>query len=148
MAWLFSLNAECGPSEDHARELARLFDGWPSRVFRDGANWWCGVIPEGLSRSGVSSDAEATAMTTAGQQLYELLRTAPPVYRYALAGVETDEFRTYDELTADGEDLAIFPGLVISDDIWATVGKPTAFGAFVSGYRWIPYNGERYIPPR
>lgn len=144
MAWIFALNAECGPSEAHARELARHFDGWPSSVFRDAASWWCGVTPEGLSRSGITSAADATAMTAAGHRLYEQLRTAPPVYRYALAGVETDGFNTYDELT---EDPMTYPGLVVSDDIWATVGKPAAFGAFAPGYRWVPYNGERYEHP-
>lgn len=87
-------------------------------------------------------------MTAAGHQLYDLLRTAPPVYRYALAGVETDEFRTYDELAADWAALTIFPGLVISDDIWAAAGRPPEFGAFAPGYRWIPYNGESFTPTR
>jgi hypothetical protein len=145
MAWIFALNAECGGRETHARDLARHYDGWPSHVYRDGDGWWCGVAPEGISRSGVTSDAEATAMTAAGRRLYWLLRTAPPVYRYALAGVETGSFRAHDELLAE-KDLGVFPGLVVSEDIWAATGKREEFSDFAPGYRWLPYRGESYSP--
>jgi hypothetical protein len=144
MAWIYALNAECGGRETHARDLARHFDGWPAGVFSDGSGWWCGVAPDGLSRNGVDSDEEATAMTAAGRRLYWLLRTAPPVYRYALAGIETGKFRTYDELMAEGQDLTGFPGLVISEDIWAATGERAEFSHFAPGYRWIPYRGETY----
>lgn len=142
MAWIFGLNAECGPSGAHACELARHFHGWPTGIYRDAENWWCGVFPDGLSRSGITSDADAAAMTAAGHRLYERLLTAPPVYRYALAGVETDEFHTYDELTVDPANPWICPGLVLGDDVWATLGKPAAYGPFAPGYRWVPYRGE------
>jgi hypothetical protein len=145
MARIFALNAECGGRETHARDLARHFDGWPARVFASGTEWWCSVAPEGLSRSGATSDAEATTMTAAGRRLYWLLRTAPPVYRYALTGVETGSFRSHDELLAE-RDLTLFPGLVVSEDIWAATGKRAAFSDFAPGYRWIPYRGETYSP--
>ncbi|MBE8524059.1 hypothetical protein ILP97_42400 [Amycolatopsis sp. H6(2020)] len=143
MAWIFALNAECGERETHARDLARHFDGWPAGVYEHEGAWWCGVAPEGLSRSGIGSAEDAAAMTAAGRRLYWLLRTAPPVYRYALAGVETDEFRTHAELLAE-KDLTIFSGLVVSEHIWATTGERTEFSDFAPGYRWIPYRGERY----
>ncbi|MGK3202978.1 hypothetical protein [Amycolatopsis sp. MEPSY49] len=143
MAPIYALNAECGGRETHARDLARHFDGWPSRVFSDGAGWWCGVAPEGLSRTGAHTAEEAAAMTEAGRRLYWLLRTAPPVYRYALAGVETDGFRTYAELMAE-KDLTRFPGLVVSEDIWAATGGRAEFSDFAPGYRWIPYRGETH----
>ncbi|WP_410593873.1 hypothetical protein [Amycolatopsis sp. lyj-23] len=143
MARIYALNAECGERENHAHDLAHHFDGWPVRVFSDGTGWWCGVVPEGLSRSGIGSPEDAAAMTAAGRRLYWLLRTAPPVYRYALAGVETDEFRTYAELMAE-EDLTTFPGLVVSEDIWTAAGERTEFSGFAPGYRWIPYRGETH----
>ncbi|WP_372666917.1 hypothetical protein [Amycolatopsis kentuckyensis] len=143
MARIYALNAECGGRETHARDLARHFESRPARVFSDGAGWWCGVAPEGLSRTGAHTAEEAAAMTAAGRQLYWLLRTAPPVYRYALAGVETDEFRTYAELMAE-KDLTIFPGLVVSEDIWAATGGRAEFSDFAPGYRWIPYRGETH----
>jgi hypothetical protein len=148
VGWIFALNAECGPAEGDARALAGHFRDWPTEVVRIGEDWWCGVVPEGLSRSGVGSATEAAAMTSAGNRLYERLRTAPPVYRYALAGVETDEFRHHAELIAEDEDLTRFPGLVIRQDIWAAVGAPPVFDAFAPGYRWIPYAGEHPAPAR
>ncbi|MEU0788651.1 hypothetical protein ABZ342_01200 [Amycolatopsis sp. NPDC005961] len=148
MAWSFALNAECGGRETHARDLARHFDGFPSRIFSDGGSgWWCGIAPEDPGGKGIESAEDATAMTAAGRRLYWLLRTAPPVYRYALAGVDTDKFRTYAELMAEN-DLTRFPGLVVSEDIWAATGKRAAFSDFAPGYRWIPYRGEAYTAPR
>ncbi|WP_329044686.1 hypothetical protein OG738_25730 [Amycolatopsis sp. NBC_01488] len=143
MAWIFALNAECGGRETHARDLARHFDGWRSRIFSDGGGWWCGVVPEDLGEQGIRSADDATATTAAGRRLYWLLRTAPPVYRYALAGVEIGAFRTYDQLMAE-KDLTVFPGLVVSEDIWAATGKRAAFSDFAPGYRWIPYRGETH----
>jgi hypothetical protein len=142
MAWIFALNAECGGRETHARDLARHFDGWRSRIFSDSGGWWCGVAPEGLSLTGIESGEDATAMTAAGRRLYWLLRTAPPVYRYALAGIETGRFRKFDELMA--EDLTLVPGLVVSEDIWMAAGRRPEFSDFAPGYRWIPYRGETY----
>ncbi|WP_086848790.1 hypothetical protein [Amycolatopsis kentuckyensis] len=141
MAWIFALNAECGERETHARDLARHFDGWPARVFESEKAWWCEVAPDGLSRTGANSAEEAAAMTAAGRRLYWLLRTAPPVYRYALAGIETGEFRTYDELLAE-KDPAVFPGLVVAEEIWARTGRRAEFSDFAPGYRWLPYRGE------
>jgi hypothetical protein len=146
MAGIFALNAECGGRETHARDLARHFDGWPSRVFAHGTGWWCGVTPEGLSETGIGSGADAAATTAAVRRLYWLLRTAPPVYRYALAGGGTEELRKYDSLMA--EDLTLVPGLVVSEDIWAAAGRRLEFSDFAPGYRWIPYHGERYTPAR
>ena len=130
---MFALNAECGERENHARDLAQHFDGWRVRVFRRGTAWWCGVAPEDLA------DADAAALTAAGRRLYWLLRTAPAVYRYALAG--TDRFLTYDELMA-GDDLTVVDGLVVSEDIWRATGGRLEYSAFAPGYRWIPYRGE------
>ncbi|MGW4060916.1 hypothetical protein ACWEGE_21705 [Amycolatopsis sp. NPDC004747] len=141
MARTFALNAECGERETHARDLARHFDGWPAGVFEDKNAWWCAVAPEGLSRTGANSAEEAAALTAAGRRLYWLLRTAPPVYRYALAGLETGGFRSYDELMAE-DDLTIFPGLVVSEDIWTRTGRRAEFSDFAPGYRWLPYRGE------
>jgi hypothetical protein len=147
MAWIFALNAECGGRETHARDLARHFQGFPSRIFSAGGGWWCGIAPEDLGEKGIESAEDATAMTAAARRLYWLLRTAPPVYRYALAGAETAGFRTYDELMAE-RDLTRFPGLVVSEDIWSATGKRAAFSDFAPGYRWIPYRGEAYHPAR
>lgn len=135
MSRVFTLSAECGERENHARDLAQHFDGWPTRVFAHGSGWWCGVAPEGLG------GATAADVTAAGRRLYWLLRTAPAVYRFAIAGTGTDRFRTYDQLMAE-DDLTVFDGLVVSEDIWRLTGERSEYSAFAPGYRWIPYRGE------
>ena len=142
MAWIFGLSAECGAAEASAAALAAHFAAWPAGAYADdGGNWWCSVVPGGLSRTGIGSEADASAMTSAGEAVYEQLRSAPAVYRYALVGVEVDDFRSYGELVTD-EDLTRFPGLVLSDDTWVACGRPPTFVPFAPGYRWIPYAGE------
>jgi hypothetical protein len=144
MAWIFGLSAECGPDAAAAGAVADHFDAWDRRTFQDvTGNWWCHVTPEGVSRAGVQSAADAAAMTTLGHALYDRLRTAPPTYRYALVGVETDEFRRFDELRED-DDVSVFPGLVLSDALWETHGRPPGFVPFAKGYHWLPYAGERH----
>lgn len=149
MAWVFALNAECGPNESDASRLLRHFESWPSVTWRCTAapdrlgNWWCTVAPAGMSESGVRSAHDAALMTAEGHRLYECLRSAPPTYRYALTGVETDGFRLFDELV-DDVGLARLPGLVLADELWEAVGRPEAFELFAPGYRWIPYEGETH----
>jgi hypothetical protein len=54
-------------------------------------------------------------MTELGIFLYHTLRLAPS-FRYALVGVEVDEFRTYSELTEDLSKLSL-PGLVLAKEL-------------------------------
>jgi hypothetical protein len=149
MAWVFALNAECGPAGDDASRVLRHFQSWPASSWRCTAltdmlgNWWCTIAPVGLSESGVRSPSDAAAMTAEGNRLYECLRSAPPAYRYALTGVETDQFWLFNELVDDVE-LTWLPGLVLADQLWETAGCPDTFEEFAPGYRWIPYRGESH----
>lgn len=120
MAWLFGIAVECGNSEQAAEALQTHFAPFcGGRRFHDStANWWFHGIPEGVSRSGAGSLDDAQQMTCMGQMLYERLRGAPPEYRFALVGVETDEFRTFDELQEE-QSLRPFSGLVVSSRSWA-----------------------------
>jgi len=67
--------------------------------------------------------------------LYEALKSAPSVYRYALAGVEVSEFRYYSELVEDLPTLNL-PGLVISTKLNKGL---TGYKEFSPGYVWQPY---------
>jgi hypothetical protein len=146
MALLFGLSAECGPAEADATALAEHFAPWGARTFADPTgNWWCHVVPDGVPTTGIASEQDAAAMTTLGHALYDRLRSAPPSYRYALAGVEADEFRRYAELREE-PDPGQFPGLVLADPLWEALGRPDGFVPFAAGYRWIPYAGERFAP--
>lgn len=157
MAWIFSLSVECGPAQKIAEQFSVHFDGivWKlsndcqvqcqTTLFQDiDDNWWCRVVPDGLSEIGIESPDAAYLMTELGILLYQHLRSAP-AYRFAVVGIEVDEFRTHSELLEDSPDLT-FPGLVLSDAIWQSIDQPSTFRSFSPGYMWQPYEGEVYKP--
>lgn len=155
MTWTFSLSAECG-NKLAAEQFSNHFDrvSWvlssgkssqcSTGIFQDTEeNWWCRVSPTTASEVGIDTPETAYQMTELGISLYQHLRSAPP-FRYALVGVEVDEFRTYGELLE--ESVLVFPGLVLAEKIWQLVGSPAAFRSFSQGYVWKPYEGEVYKP--
>jgi hypothetical protein len=155
MAWIFSLAAECGTETaaaafaayfaDQAGSSAgdRPFQATPSLCQDLDDNWWCRVVPSGLSQIGVDAPDAAYQMTELGIALYQRLRSAP-AFRYAIVGVEVDEFRTYDELRQESS-LAGFKGLVLNAAIGQTWHE-TNLRPFSPGYVWLPYEGEVYRP--
>lgn len=157
MAWAFSLSAECGAEQVAAEQFALHFDGvtWilsdglqsqcHTAIFQDAdENWWCRVCPENVSGTGIDAPDIAYTMTELGILLYKRLRSAPS-FRYALVGVEVDEFRTYSELSAEVPATS-FPGLVLAESTWRSLGASTIFRPFVPSYVWHPYEGELYKP--
>jgi hypothetical protein len=157
MAWIFSLSAECGAEQTAVEQFAHHFDAisWVllngsqfqchAVIFQDvEENWWCRVFPSGISEVGIDTPESAYLMTELGILLYHRLRSAPP-FRYALVGVEVDEFRTYSELLEESSTLA-FPGLVLSETVWQAVGSSQSFRPFSPGYVWKHYEGEVYKP--
>jgi hypothetical protein len=157
MAWAFSLSAECGVEQVMAEQFAQHFDGFSwmlsnaSRVqchaviFQDlEENWWCRVCPDAISTVGIDAPNIAYQMTELGILLYQRLQSTP-LFRYALAGVEVDEFRTYSELSAEPLGSS-FPGLVLAEAIWRSLGTSPLFRPFSPGYVWLPYEGEVYKP--
>lgn len=157
MAWIFSLSAECGSDENNAYKFAQHFEGMSfllsnelqcqcrTDIFQDiEENWWCRVSPNNLSEVGIDSPQSAYLMTELGILLYQSLRFAP-TFRYALVGVEVDEFRTYSELIEDFANLSI-PGLVLTKTLEGELGISSAFRSFREGYVWQPYAGEIYNP--
>jgi len=157
MAWKFSLSAECGSDESTAKLFAQHFEGvtWTlsngrkcqcrTDTFQDiDENWWCRICPNDISEVGIESAESAYLMTELGILFYQHLRTVPR-FRYALVGVEVDEFRTYRELLEDASDLCI-PGLVLAEDVGEVLGLSSSYRAFIPGYVWLPYEGEIYNP--
>lgn len=156
MAWIFSLSAECGVDENNAKYFAQHFEGiaWTlsngrrcqccADVFQDlEENWWCRVCPTNLSEVGIDTPEGAYSMTELGILLYQRLQSSPP-FRYALVGVEVDEFRTYSELMEDLPDLSI-PGLTLAIEVGRGL-TASSFRPFRPGYIWQPYEGEVYNP--
>lgn len=157
MAWVFSLSAECGLQREAAERFATHFEdvSWVlsngvrsqcrTATFQDiDESWWCRVSPSGISEIGIEAPDSAYLMTESGISLYQRLRTAPN-FRYALAGLEVDEFRTFDELLSEAFNLS-FPGLVLSATTWQSMESPPTFRPFSPGYVWQPYEGESYKP--
>lgn len=161
MAWSFGLAAECGELEADAARFCQYFQGnilnlndgssfeCRGDIFQDlEDNWWCRVCPQGVSLTGINTPETAYVMTEIGILLYRLLQSAP-AFRFALVGVEVDEFRTYRELIEDREILAVlFPGLVLANSVWKSIGSPGSFRKFAEDYVWLSYAGEVYHPLR
>jgi hypothetical protein len=159
MAWAFSLSAECGESQVEAERFCQHFNDrseqlsdrslcqYHGDIFQDlEDNWWCRVCPQGISLTGINTPETAYLMTELGILLYQQLQSAPS-FRYALVGVEVDEFRTHSELKLDASILAaLFPGLVLAKSVWQSLGSPLGFRHFTGGYVWQPYAGEVYQP--
>ncbi len=149
MAWIFSLSAECGTDKRCAEAVAAHFDGYvatlddgrqlpcPAGVSSIEGAWWAICCPEGVTRTGINSSDDERVLTSLSFQLYDHLHSSPP-FRYAIAGVEVDGFRNYDELDNDIIDMD-FTGLVISEEIWLDHGSPSIFIPFATGYRWRPF---------
>ncbi|QXE24063.1 hypothetical protein B6N60_02766 [Richelia sinica FACHB-800] len=167
MAWIFSLSAEIGSDEKSAIIFAGYFQ-WLTYIdyktrqyqcrvdtFRDiENNWWCRVYPNNISEVGIDHPKTAGLMTELGNLLYEHLHSVNLLcedkgflfpFRYALVGVEVDEFRTYSELIEDLPNLSI-PGLVLSTELTQGLETLSGFQEFSSGYIWQPYKGEVYHP--
>ena len=160
MVWIFSLSAECGSDESSAKELANYFGAIRANIwilsngsihicrtdtFQDiENNWWCRVYPDNVSEVGIDSPESAYLMTELGLSFYEALKFDSR-FRYALVGVEVDEFRTYSELIEDLPNLSI-PGLVLSTSLKQEVETLRVFQPFSDGYVWQPYQGEVYNP--
>ncbi len=157
MAWIFSLSAECDSDESNVNKFAQHFEGieWllsngrqclcRTDTFQDiDQNWWCRVYPNNISQVGIDSPESAYLMTELGILLYHTLRFAP-LFRYALVGVEVDEFRTYSELIEDLSNLSL-PGLVLAKELIQEQETLPVFRPFSSSYVWQPYEGEVYNP--
>ncbi|WP_254566966.1 hypothetical protein [Oscillatoria sp. HE19RPO] len=107
-------------------------------------NWWCRVYANNLSERGITTPESAYQMTEVGILFYQILRLTAS-FRYALVGVEVDEFRTYSELLEDLPDLSI-PGLVLAQNLTAEFETMPGFKQFNSTHIWRPYEGETYTP--
>ena len=157
MGRFFSLSAEIGLIQANAKSFAEYFnnislvlsDGeqfsWKAGGFLEAggksSNWWCMVCPKKADGRDIDVLKDWQQMNELAPLLYDRLQFAPP-FRYAIVGIEVDEFRTYEELFADDlikEEPEKFSGLVISEEIWKKLDSPQGFVSFKQGYFWIPF---------
>ncbi len=129
MAWRFAFAAECGPERENAESvLENIVDSdWCPGPFYGHIeqdheeNWWAQVNFPDLKED----DYEQVR-----NLIYENIKGLD--FRYALADIEVDIFRTYTELHED-LDRMHFDHLLISHDVWREFGIPNGFFAFGSG---------------
>ena len=143
----FMLCAECGPDQGRGLAVAAHFDQHPlpspggapclagawARADGEG-NHWAELEPSGP----VGHALSAAARTAIGLALYERLRTAPP-FRYALVGLEVQEFGLRSELTPKAVTLS---GRVLSDALAAELSGVPGGVTFAPGYMWTPWRGD------
>ena len=156
MAWLCSLQIECGKSEENARLISEHFKthilyhfgNMPCSMgigyYKIGNAWWVDCLPDGLSRSGIRDENDQKIMDIIGLSLYDHLKQISG-YRFALYGIEVDEFRTYEELDLDDIKNDSFTGLVISNEIWSKFGNHEKFIRFSDTHVWRPFIKTRDI---
>jgi hypothetical protein len=166
MAWLFSLSVECGDDRSTAEKVSGHFENCAfdlitgkhsvcrCSIHEDEQAWWVVVAPSNVTRSGVASVTDAVELTELGLQLRARLLTAPP-FRYAMAGVEVDDFASYSDLLGivvtrpDDKTIPLYfqhSGLVISKEMREAMGRPIGFTPFGERHLSTYYAGELYSP--
>ncbi len=149
MGWTFELAVECGTDHEAAAAVKEHFDGLTFQI--DGetngqwmveylsededGRWWVTVLPFIRGRPLESVD-DPQMLAAAARKLYDRLRSAPQ-FRFAVVGNETFQFNRAEAL----HELLGHPalrGLVVSEELFETLGRPIGFAHFSDGYRWLP----------
>lgn len=134
MTWYNELSIECATAEqatqvsDYFKEVVKTYlPPYTPTVSNYGyaEGWW------------VVIHFEYEYINADFTYLYTSLQQSNLDYRYALAGLETSEFRTYSELIEDLPTITI-PGLVISSKLSEDLDL-TKWEYFSNGYIWQPY---------
>lgn len=162
MGWFFTLSAELSSNQTDAKNFAEHFNHF-SLVLSDGQqffcqagchqeaggkspNWWCIVCPTKADGKDINVLKDWQEMNELAPLLYGRLQLAPS-FRYAIVGIEVDEYVTYDELLSDApiEELDnTSSGLVVSEELWRKLGSPHGLVSFRLGYLWIPFRPLTY----
>lgn len=162
MAHLFELAAECGAERSNAKRFAKSFHGltWPlidgtvvNCSFRENDvwegpdhNWWCRVVPDGVSRTGQKRKVIKDAFVAKiARLLYENLKICEG-FRFARVGWEVGESFQFDDLLhREDKGIAPPPGLVVSQQLWSLMGSPVEFVPFGVASLWKPLQGRDYV---
>jgi len=136
MTWYHELAIECATEEDaikiveYFNKVVKTYTSKHSVTYHTdllGEGYWVQVgYPYFENESKLDSS-----------YLYKSLQQSSLEYRFALAGLETSEFRTYSELTKELPTIEI-PGLVISTKLAVRLDL-TKWEDFSAGYIWQPY---------
>ncbi len=154
MALLFQLWIETGHDDTKGMAIRNYFNAkkeiitdmghYPIKVYKseDTASI---ITVNGISQTGMHSQKDCEEMTQIGFEFYEHLRKVP-TFRYALCGIEVDEWREMSELEEDPDDILLIKGFVIRKDLYNLLGSPGEMIPFTTNYVWTPYEGEVWDP--
>lgn len=180
MAWIWHLSVSL-PGEREARDFVERLDKAPFRVPHAGhvelqtsveqvqSGWEVHVLPyvdpespDGVSHGGpwhlnghgsARTPEEVADIDAASAVLYDRLRNAPSLYRFALVGFEVGDWRSagglLDDLSPGGLyhqhrswGLQTWDGLVVHQDLWRAAWSPGGFEHFSGEYMWTPPTSE------
>lgn len=147
-------------TELHAKHLERKYSGQivllnesymykfiPIRikacaVERD-SGWWCEIVPDGITSSGVSSLTEAIQADQFANIFYGMLRN-DKYFEYGLLTVESEEFVfSWEELKEDLIKDPNYPGLVVAKEY--LLESDIKLQPFSLTHDWVPYESQALI---
>jgi hypothetical protein len=153
MGWSFELSIEFGGDANASGLAQRHFNDQPV-VLDDGNDalfkadcatideyerWWLSVVVLIKGKPLQASD-NAAMLTMASRKLYERLKLFSG-YRFAIVGIETFQFNSLESLPKLLGNPAL-AGLVVSKEVYQSIGLPAGFQPFSNGYLWLPSDGS------
>ncbi|WP_109830289.1 hypothetical protein [Reichenbachiella versicolor] len=151
MALIFSIYIETGNLEQ-TRVIEQCFlnhgsINWNGKEYQlqsftatDG----CAITPNGTSTTGIDTKEQCIEMSELGLKLYDILKSAPD-FRFALVGVEVDDFVEFNDLINEPEINLDRTGLVINRLIKHSSELYSNYEQFNETHYWTPYDGEQII---
>lgn len=125
MSWVYGLAMEFGKNELLGKEFIKSFSsksdgpatGWEHSIFRDDeSNFWVHIYWPEITEDGFRKI----------QHTIEELAVGISGFRFGLSGLETDVFRTFEELVPDIGNVD-FGGLILSNEVYHLAGEPKGF---------------------
>lgn len=105
------------------------------------------ITPKGISTTGIDTKEQCVEMSELGFKLYEILRTAPE-FRFALVGIEVDDFVEFKDLVKEPTINLNWKGLVINNSIKNSSELYPNYKKFSPTHCWMPYEGELIMKSR
>lgn len=141
MVQLYSLSIECG-SRESAEQVSDSVKPVPFiecvNYPDQESNWWSVIT--------IDSDLGYYELQL-NIILYHILHSIPYVYRYALVGLEVDEFKKYNELIEE-KDIKSFKGLVVNNSLKDLLHiNNEEWQVFNEDYVWLPFSNCEVTPP-
>ena len=161
MGYIFELAADCDKEYRNAWEFGNAFEGltWrltdgtatsctfkPSDIWQSNdQNWWCRVLPGGVSVTGAPRRVSTIPMLIEVLHLLYAHLSRCNNFRFARVGWEVEE--TLDAqvwLIARRDSSKLPAGVVISKELWMELGSPSTLLPFGIHSFWKPIQDSDY----